>query len=258
MKFISMRWVALAVAALTVTHSLAECSRPLKVGWEHWPPYQYVDKDRELIGLDVELLLAVAEEANCTLHFFELPWKRHLRQIEHGDIDLAMGASYDDARAEYAYFGAPFRKERVSLITLKSNADKHQIASLADIRNKKLNLGVTLGYYYGEEYKELMLDPEFKARVDELHTDQLNFIKLFRERLDAMLVDPVSIPHQLSTLQESTSVEVLFDVYSADVHLMFSKSSLDQKTVEHFNKALDRVKASGTYDKIMDRYLKLN
>lgn len=258
MKFISLRWLAVAVAALTVTHSFAECSRPLKVGWEHWPPYQYVDKDRELIGLDVELLLAVAEEANCTIHFFELPWKRHLRQIEHGDIDLAMGASYDAARAEYAYFSEPIRKERVSLITLKENAEKHQISSLADIRDKNLNLGVTLGYYYGEEFKSLMLEPDFKARVDELHTDQLNFIKLFRDRLDAMLVDPVSIPDQLANLQESKAVAVLFDVYSADVHLMFSKSSLDQKTVEHFNKALGRVKASGTYDKIMDRYLKLN
>jgi len=56
--------------------SFADCS--FSLGWEDWEPYQYQKSDKKPGGLDIELITAVMENANCRLSYIKLPWKRHL------------------------------------------------------------------------------------------------------------------------------------------------------------------------------------
>jgi polar amino acid transport system substrate-binding protein len=258
MKYTTGKWLFIGFLSLSTAYAAAECKRPLKAGWEYWPPYQYLNKQDELDGLDIELLKAIAKEADCTIHFYERPWKRHLLQIQRGQIDLAMGASFDKARSDYAYFSQATRQERVSLIVLESQVKNYHITSLSEITQIEFNLGATRGYYYGEEYKKLMNQAAFKTHVEEMHNDQINYNKLFLGRINGFLADPISMIHQLSSLQEKKPLSLLFDVNNADVHLMFSKKSIDQDTVGRFDAALERIRASGEYKKIMDKYLSLD
>lgn len=236
----------------------ADCEHPLKAGWEHWPPYQYINDENELAGLDIELLKAIAKEAGCTVQLYEIPWKRHLLQIKSGQIDIALGASYEKSRAEYAHFSIPLRPERMSLFVLKNKAKQYHIKNLTEISEAKFSLGTTLGYYYGEEYKNLMNKAAFKSQVQELHTDKLNYAKLFHERIDGFIADPISTTHQVSNLKNTRPLSILFDVHNDDVHLMLSKKSIDISIVEKINRAMKALQKSGRYKKIVDSYLKAN
>jgi ABC-type amino acid transport substrate-binding protein len=39
-----------------------------------------------------------------------------------------------------------------------------------------------------------------------------------------------------------------------DLHVLFSKASIDQRTVENFNTVLDRLKDDGILQKLIDKY----
>lgn len=257
MKYTNLLWMMLFFFLFSSV-SAADCKRVLKVGWEYWPPYQYIDKQGELLGLDVELLKAIANEASCEIQFYEVPWKRHLLQVQSGKLDIAMGASFEKVRAQYAFFSAPTRQERVSLVVLKSRASNFGLKSLADISRSDFNLGITRGYYYGEEFKQLMNRPTFRTHVESMHSDQINYHKLFLGRIDGFLVDPVSMAHQYSMLPRAKPLSLLFDVNRAPVHLMFSKASTNETILDLFNTALQSIKDAGTYQAITDKYLSID
>jgi polar amino acid transport system substrate-binding protein len=79
-------------------------SQEFSVGWELWYPYQFHNKEKKLTGVDVEIFNLIADKANMSISYVELPWQRHLKYIKNGVVDIAFGASYTKERAETAYF----------------------------------------------------------------------------------------------------------------------------------------------------------
>jgi hypothetical protein len=48
-------------------------------------PYQTTDADGETAGRNVELVRAIAKQANCSVTFLDAPFKRILRDMREGD-----------------------------------------------------------------------------------------------------------------------------------------------------------------------------
>ena len=109
---------------ITMAFSAHVRSSDLSVGWELWYPYQYHNKDQQLVGLDIDSFNAIMTEAKLSFTTAEIPWKTHLHFIHKGKMDLAMGASWSKEREEYAYFSLPYRTETVKLFVKKDNAKK--------------------------------------------------------------------------------------------------------------------------------------
>ena len=100
-----------------------EGSTVLKCGWYPWDPYQYlvVQQDVErLTGLDVQLVRSVFAQMGHGVSYEEVSWKQHQLDVKNGTRDIAAGAFKNPARAEYAYFSAPYRKEAASLRSVRS------------------------------------------------------------------------------------------------------------------------------------------
>jgi len=246
-------FVLMAVCSTLVS---ADCeNRTLTLGWEPWRPYQYMDNDK-LTGLDVDLVRAIVEQAGCQIDFKKMPWKRHLVQVEKGKVDLAAGASKTPEREAYAYFTDPYRTESAVMYVRKGEAEKYQLDSLEDLVGSDFKLGVTRGYYYGEAYAEWIKKPEFKQQIDEVSKDSTNYKKLFKERIDGFLADPVSATASLRKEGLLDQVEMLFTVYSDDIFIMVSQASASNDDVTMLNESLATLKQNGTYQKILDNYLK--
>lgn len=126
MRGLTMRlWLA-CLLAIPFAHALhADQNRTLTGGWSAWPPFSYVDTRQGIQqwhGLDVEMLNAVAKEAGYTIDASAVPWDQHLRDIESGARDIAVGASRTPQREEYAMFSAPFRFETMVLVVPRGRA----------------------------------------------------------------------------------------------------------------------------------------
>lgn len=257
-SFISKVLILLISVVILAGQAQAQvCDKPLVLGWEPWEPYQYVNRRGDLVGLDVEMVTAIIENMGCKLSYKELPWKRHLNLLKKGSIDLASGASKTAEREEFAYFSAPYRVESAALFVKKGKSEAYKLTKLEDISAIGFKLGVTRGYYYGENYEKLSSDEKFTAQLDEVHNDSFNYYKLQKDRIDGFLAD---VPSAIAGLKSEALLDTVerhpLKIYEDDIYVMFSKQSTSQEMVEAFNKSLQELKENGTYQQIMDTWLK--
>jgi len=227
----------------------------LSLGWEEWQPYQYKDSNETVTGLDIELVQAIAYNIDHELTLVELPWKRHLKNVEHGRTDLAASASKTPEREAFAFFSEPYRSESVVMYVRKADTEKYQFNSLREIIGTDFILAVTRGYYYGEEYEALKDDPEFTKHIREVNDNQFAQRLLLKNRVDGFLEDPVAATVELREEGLLNKVSVHMPIYSDDIYVMFSKKSTNPDLVTEFNRSLAELKANGVIDRIMDKYL---
>ena len=227
----------------------------LSVGWELWYPYQYHNKNRQLVGLDIDSFKAIMAEAKLSFTTAEIPWKTHLHFIHTGKMDIAMGASWSNDREEYAYFSQPYRKETVKLFVKKGNAKNIQLTTLSDLVNSPYIIGVESGYYYGEDYQELIKTAGFQANISEVIDLEQNVTLLMEGHLDGFLVDPNTmqsfvVKYKMENEFEQHSLEI----YSADIFIMLSKKSSDMATLNKINKAITTLTDNGELSRISESW----
>jgi polar amino acid transport system substrate-binding protein len=223
----------------------------LSVGWELWYPYQYHNNNRQLVGLDIDTFNAIMAEAKLSFTTAEIPWKTHLHFIHTGKMDIAMGASWSKDREKYAYFSQPYRKETVKLFVKKGNAKNIQLQTLSDLENSPYIVGVESGYYYGEDYQELIKNSAFQANISEVIDLEQNVTLLMKGHLDGFLVDPNTMQSFVKKYQMEKEFEQhSLDIYSADIFIMLSKKSSNLETLSKINKAITTLKNNGELIKI--------
>ena len=233
-------------------------AKDLHVGWELWYPYQYRNSQQELLGLDFEILNTILTKAGYTPKYTELPWKRHLHYVKTGEVDVAMGASKSINRERYALFTQPYRKETIKLYVRKGQAQSMALNTLADLSKSDYMMGTESGYYYGDEYKELMKTSEFQEHILEVVDIEENVTLLLKGHIDGFLVDPATIKAFTSKYQMHGEFEQhSLTIYQSDIHIMFSRKSVKPEMAQAIDNAISALKRSGEIDSIIDKWSKL-
>jgi len=269
-------WSLLLLFMVSLSTSIASEKCPLKgksltLGYDDWPPYQFKTK-KKVSGLDVDLIRAILEKGvGCSLKLKSIGWKPHLTQLKKGKIHLAGGASKNKEREIYATFSDPYRTESAVMIINKKDVGKYSASNLKDLKKiKGFRLGINRGNWYGDRFDELKKkDKSFQKMLKETSKEGQLYKMLRKGRLNAILADRYSGAAFIKKLKlgDTLSVHPL-KVYSDDIFVMFSKyryengskKSVDSKDRENFikafNQSLKKLKASGSYQKILDKYLK--
>jgi polar amino acid transport system substrate-binding protein len=245
-----MKNTSLFILAILLFSPLAR-SADLSVGWELWYPYQYHNKQQELVGLDIETFNAIMKQAKLPFKIAEIPWKTHLHFLKTGKMDVAMGASWSKDREEFAYFSLPYRQETVKLFVKKGNAKNISLPSLVDLIGSPYLVGVEGGYFYGLEYQKLIKRLDFQANISEVIDLEQNVSLVLEGNLDGFLVDPITMKsfvekYNMHNVFEQHSLEV----YSADIHIMLSKKSLNESILRKVDLAITTLKNDGTLQRI--------
>jgi polar amino acid transport system substrate-binding protein len=229
----------------------------LRVGWEPYDPFTFIDDNGLLTGADIELIKAVAEEIGCKLSFRGMPWNRILLEIEKGAVDVTSSASWTEERDEWAWFSAPYRRPEVALFVRKGEARNYPLDSLADIPRTGFRLGVIEGYFLGEDVARHIADPAFAALVEGAADYAVNLTKLLHGRIDGFLVDDVDVLRaEAQALGMLDSVERHpIQVEGVNLHYMFSRASVRRDVVNAFDQALARMKADGQVERIFQKFL---
>ena len=247
----------LLLTGILVIPGWGVCSQELIMGWEPWEPYQYKDSDQNLTGLDIELILAIAANAGYTISFEEIPWQRQLEYLKNGEVHLATGASKTREREAYVFFSDPYRTESIQLYVRNGESAHYPFERLEDIIDTKFQLGVSRGYFYGENYEKLMENHEFSIHVQEVTDDTFNYLKLIVNRIDGFLADPMSFRSVLRKKGLEGKIEAHpMKIYSTNIFIIFSKEAVSPATVKAFNESLIRIKSNGKYQQILKKYLK--
>ncbi len=240
----------LSVFLLVIFFQSSALSCELTISFNEDSPYHFTDSEGEVIGSDSDLLKIALERMGCSYHFAKSPWTRTLRQIEHGQTNVAIGAGFKQTRSVWAFYSIPYKHINHHLISIDDNLSS--IKSIKDFLRQGYSLAIVNGWAYPVEVFEQIIKPEYAAQI--IRVSQYSQIPLM---LKAGRVN--GVVSTLSQLENHgvpiVSVNVLA-TYQENLHYLFSKKSVDPSIVARFNNELFNLIYSGERAKIFEKYLK--
>ncbi|CCQ12579.1 extracellular solute-binding protein, putative [Pseudoalteromonas luteoviolacea B = ATCC 29581] len=120
----------------------------LLLGVPHWPPYTIVEDDF-IGGLDIDLFSVLSERLGYDLTLVSCPWKRCLRMIELGEIDVVSSMLKNAEREQFIDFVTPYyyQSNKVFYVLRTENIKLKRYDDLA-----KLLIGTTMGHSNDERF----------------------------------------------------------------------------------------------------------
>lgn len=139
--------------ALIYFLSMKGFSFEVKVGIAEldYPPYYYMNKNK-MIGLSYEIANEVAKIADIKLNYMRFPWKRVLRNLEIGQIDMLIHSFKTDERAQYSiYTDTPHVNESSYIFVHKDSNIQRYKQDLSNFNDRPV--GHVRGYYHGKAFE---------------------------------------------------------------------------------------------------------
>lgn len=142
----------ISVLLLIANHGFAQ---QLQGAWYSWNPYQNLDENQKLTGLDYELINKIFEESGIEVKFDETDddsWDKNQEDVRKGDKDFAGGAFMTEFRKDNYFVSKPYRFEWNSIYCGRSDMEIARIDNLDEllryIEKNRMKLGVIEGYKY--------------------------------------------------------------------------------------------------------------
>lgn len=146
-----------------------------------WPPMQFMDMDKKIVGFEIDLLDAICEAANIKCTWKNAAWEGIFGEIESHNADvIASCVTITEARQKKYLFSEPVYNIVQALVVLNDSP----IAKPEDLKGGK-KVGIQIGTTAGEALKKIDADYEL-VTYDEVG---LALEDLANGRLDAVMCD---------------------------------------------------------------------
>jgi polar amino acid transport system substrate-binding protein len=215
---------------------------------EDFPPYNY-EENGKITGLSTKVVRAVLNELGMDSEIKVYPWARAYKiALEQENVLIYSILRITEREKLFKWVGKIAVSE-MCLFKIKERKDI-QISSLEEA--KKYKIGVTRE----TAPHQYLLDKGFDLK-EVVKSDDLSIKKLVKGRIDLMPYYEVPFLYKVKNM--GYDPELFEKAYfikdaSEDLYMAFSNSTADD-IVEKFSKALEKIKADGTHDKIMKEYL---
>ena len=211
-------------------------------------PFEYTDETGTLVGIDVEVLAAIAADQGFTYTIEPLGWDGSIAACQAGQKDgmIAAASITEERRAEGWIFSDGYFTGTQSMAI----AEGTPIAGFEDLKGHSVAVkGGTLSEDYANSLAE-----QYEFKVETFGSTLAVFMAVTGGQCAACFDDTPVIEDYIrsggvflqlvdGTANEGT--EYGFVVFSAD----------KQELVDKFNAGLANIKASGAYDEILAKYL---
>ncbi len=244
--------VVLAVAMLFSLVALAGCD----AGSAKWivatdtvfKPFEYTDADGNFVGIDVELLAAIAEDQGFEYELQSLGWDASIAACQAGQANgMIAGASITDERKASGWtFSDGYYDATQGMAVAKDSA----ITGFADMNGKKVAVkNGTMSNKYAEEIKD-----QYGFEVVTFSTSPDMYQAVMGGQVDACMDDTPILKYNIKTGElamkfvegtENEPAQYGFAIFDA----------ANQELVDLFNAGLKNIRESGKYDEIIAKYL---
>lgn len=209
-----------------------------------FPPYEYM-QGSEVVGVDVDIARAIAEELGLELVVEEMDFSAALAATQTGKADFAAaGISITEERQKTMDFSVEYANSKQVILTREDTG----VNSPDDLQS--IAVGVQLGTVADLELSENPDDyPGIEIERYNKYTDAVT--DLINGRLDAIVLD--SLPaQQLKTMDEGLIIcdeELFTDVYAIAV------KKGNTELLDAINTALEKLIADGRVDEFTENHL---
>lgn len=211
-------------------------------------PFEFNDASNNFVGIDVDLLAAIAEDQGFSYELNSLGWDAAVAAVQVGQADMLIaGASITDERKENGWIFSDGYYDATQTFVVAEGSD---IASYEDLSGKQVVVkNGTAGALFADSLKD-----KYGFTVKVLEDSPTMYQDVISGNSAACVEDkPImadSIKSAGLALQIPDGMESEGAPYGAAI-----MNEANQELLDMFNAGLANIRANGTYDEIIARYL---
>lgn len=250
--------IALALAALMMTGALTACggskapaddAAALVMGTNAtFPPYEFVDDNNQVAGIDADIAAAVAEKLGMKLEIKDMAFDSLLSAVDGGAVDMVLaGMTVTPERAESVNFSDSYATG-IQVVIVPENSD---ITSIDDLEGKKIGVqtGTTGDIYCSDTPENGGYGEDAVARYD---SGVLATAALVNGQIDCVVIDNEPAKAYVEANEGLKILDTEFAV--EDYAIAIAKSNTE--LLDKVNAALAELKSEGKIDEIVGKYIK--
>lgn len=234
---------------LNLTGSVTAKATPVKSSYtivadSLFAPFEYQDESGKYVGIDMELIKAIAEQQGFTITIQNPGFDAALNAVQAGQADAVIaGMSITDARKEIFDFSDAYYSSNI-LLAVKNGSD---IASYEDLKGKTVGAkNGTASYTFLENNKDkygytLKAFDEASGMYDSLNSGSI----------DALMDDEAVL---LYAIQQGRDFATPIPGEKSGEYGFAVKKGANPELIEMFNNGLASLVESGKYDEILNKY----
>ena len=234
---------------LNLTGSVTAKATPVKSSYtivsdSSFAPFEYQDESGKYVGIDMELIKAIAEQQGFTITIQNPGFDAALNAVQAGQADAVIaGMSITDARKEIFDFSDAYYSSNI-LLAVKNGSD---IASYEDLKGKTVGAkNGTASYTFLESNKDkygytLKAFDEASGMYDSLNSGSI----------DALMDDEAVL---LYAIQQGRDFATPIPGEKSGEYGFAVKKGANPELIEMFNNGLAALVESGKYDEILNKY----
>lgn len=206
-----------------------------------YPPFNYKEND-ELVGFDVEIGKAIAEELGMNPKPVTNPWQTIIAALNSDKFDAIIGSMAITAeRLEEVNFTEPYYESGAQIFV---SEDNDSIKVPEDLKDKKIGVVVSSTF---EETARQYTDEVITYDSDVTALQDL----LVKGRLDAVITDQLVGMYAIN--QNDLKIKKVGEpIYLDQMGIAIKKD--DKELLEKVNEALETIIENGTYGEISEKY----
>lgn len=212
-------------------------------------PFEYTDASGNFVGIDVDILAAVAEDQGFEYELQSLGWDSGVAAVQAGQADaLIAGATIKQERIDSGWIFSDGYYDATQTFVVAADSS---IASFDDLAG--VNVAVkqgTAGADFAESLKE-----QYGFTVTTFEDSPTMYQDVILGNSAACVEDT---PIMAASIKEGgLALKIPSGMESEGAPYGFAIMNADnQELLDMFNKGLANIKANGKYQEILDKYLK--
>ena len=208
-----------------------------------FPPYEMTTDAGTIEGIDVDTAQAIAEKLGLELQIDDMDFDAALLSVQQGKADIAMaGITVTDERMAVMSFSDSYATGIQSVIVPEGS----DIASVDDLAGKKIGTQRgTTGYLYCSD--------DFGEDAVVAYDNGLTAVQALNNgQVDAVVIDN----EPAKAYVESNPGLKILDTSYAEEDYAIGMNKSNTALLEAVNAALEELRADGTLQAIVDKYIK--
>lgn len=210
-------------------------------------PFEFTDESGAFVGIDVDLLDAIAKDQGFEYELQSLGFDAALVAVQSGQADgVIAGMSITDERKETFDFSDAYYDADVTMAVAAGSS----IASYDDLNGKKVAVKTATN---GSDYAKSIAD-QYGFDIVEFKDSPTMYQDVITGNTVACFED---YPVMAYNIKQGAGMEIPEGTTAAGSSYGFAvQKGQNAELLEMFNKGLADIKANGTYQEIVDKYTK--
>ena len=216
-----------------------------------FPPYEFKEGDK-VVGIDAEVMQAICDKIGYTLKIEDMAFDSIIPAVQSGKADVgAAGMTITDERKQEVDFTDTYATAK-QVVIVREDA---KITSIDDLAGKKVGVqqGTTGDIYASDSVENGGFGEE---NVDKYSKGAEAVTALTQNKVSAVIIDNQPAQVFVKNANEGGNVKlVILDEAFADEEYAICVKKGNTELLDKINKALGELKADGTFDKIVGKYI---